>query len=69
MWKFVHKWPLCQGNVLSFLAQSSILSVEMWVKHLILEGDSACNLVNLFLGTFMRIRINIPFQIKRKKNK
>lgn len=53
-------------NIDSFLAQSSILSVEILVKtsYLNFEGDSACNLVNLLLGTYTKIRINIPFQKK-----
>lgn len=39
------------GNIFSFLAQSSILFIEIWmnVTYLNLEEDSACNLVKLFL--------------------
>lgn len=55
------KWPLCPRNVVSYSAQSSILlcrSMSNERNHLLdLEGDSACNLVNLFLGTFTRIRV------------
>ena len=48
-----------------FLFGTKLHFIEIWMKttYLNFEGDSACNLVNLFLGTFTRIRINIPFQM------